>query len=371
MGGMIVCSLIYPFYIKWIKSKQFAQYLREDGPASHAYKQKTPTTGGVVFALVTVVLTQIIWGILGLKPQMWHYLPLAVGLGCGVLGFIDDYAKISSRSNIGISGYLRLGSELFIGLLLGLFLVMSSQQIAFLPFSRALSASLPGLAQLGTFADIGALVPPAFLFVVLTTVVVAATANAINIHDGMDGLSAGTSCQVFAVMGVMLLCIGEGYAGSNFLEYAVTCAVAAGALCGFLIFNRYPARIFMGDTGSLFIGGLMAGLVLAGGLTIWFVPLALIYVIETLSVMSQVVYFKLTKKLDGQDKLPLAKVLWIKLSRRLPGEGKRLFRMAPIHHHYEIVMAEKGWSEWQVVVCFWLTQFLLSAIVLFVFFALK
>ncbi|MBZ0185997.1 MAG: phospho-N-acetylmuramoyl-pentapeptide-transferase, partial [Candidatus Obscuribacterales bacterium] len=361
--------------INWIKSRQFAQYLREDGPRSHAYKQKTPTTGGVIFALVTVVLSQVAWSVMGLKPQMWHYLPLAVGLVCGILGFLDDFAKISSRSNTGISGYLRLAIELLVGLLLGLALVVTSQQISFVPGAQLFQSLFSGtLSPLNGFSAIAAYVPPAYLFIGLSTMVVAATANAINIHDGMDGLSAGTSCQVFAVLAVLLLVLAKGYGDGNFVEYAVVCAVAAGSLCGFLIFNCYPAKIFMGDTGSLFIGGLLGGLVVSGGLVVWFLPLAIIYIVETLSVIAQVVYFKLTKSIEsmpGSEKLSLAMVVFTKLTRRLPGEGKRLFRMAPIHHHFEIVMGEKGWSEWQVVICFWLLQFFLSAMVLIVFFALK
>src|SRR5205085_4570311 len=136
------------------------------------------------------------------------------------------------------------------------------------------------------------------------------------------------------------------------VQLAAVAAAGAGSVAGFLIYNRYKASIFMGDTGSLFLGGLMASLVLAGRLEIWFIPLSLIYILETLSVMIQVVYFKLTKDYQPEKAMSGPALVWLKLTRRLPGEGKRIFRMAPLHHHFEAVGAEKGLKEWQVVACF-------------------
>jgi phospho-N-acetylmuramoyl-pentapeptide-transferase len=147
----------------------------------------------------------------------------------------------------------------------------------------------------------------------------------------------------------------------------------AGALVGFLIFNRHPAQIFMGDTGSLFIGGLIAGLVLASGLLLWFIPLSAIYIAEAISVILQVVYFKISKPYEPPKPMSAPAILWLKLTKRLPGEGKRLFRMAPLHHHFEAVLITRGLNqdqaEWQVVAGFWLAQVLLCAITLASFFA--
>jgi phospho-N-acetylmuramoyl-pentapeptide-transferase len=208
---------------------------------------------------------------------------------------------------------------------------------------------------------------PVVIFVALCAFLAAATTNAVNLHDGMDGLAAGTSCQVFATLAVLLYETGQP-------AYATISATAAGALLGFLIYNKNPARIFMGDTGSLFIGGLMACLVMAGGLTLWFIPLSLIYILEALSVMAQVIYFKLTKEYKpaaGEKALTGLSLIKLKLTKRLPGEGKRLFRMAPLHHHYEAVFSEKGFVEWQVVAAFWMVQFFLCLGVLAAFEGLR
>ncbi len=123
----------------------------------------------------------------------------------------------------------------------------------------------------------------------------------------------------------------------------------------------------MGDCGSLFIGGLMAALVIAGKLELWFIPLALIYILETLSVMIQVVYFKLTKDYSGETPTATAKLVWLKLTKRLPGQGKRFFRMAPLHHHFEAVGSDRGFKEWEVVVCFWLAQLAVALVVFLIF----
>jgi phospho-N-acetylmuramoyl-pentapeptide-transferase len=158
----------------------------------------------------------------------------------------------------------------------------------------------------------------------------------------------------------MLLMTGQ-------VPLAVVATAAAGSVAGFLVYNRYKASIFMGDTGSLFLGGLMALLVVAGKLELWFIPLALVYIVETLSVIIQVVYFKLTKDYQPEKPMSAPALIWLKLTKRLPGEGKRFFKMAPLHHHFEAVGAEKGIAEWQVVAGFWLVQMALCLAVLATF----
>lgn len=133
-------------------------------------------------------------------------------------------------------------------------------------------------------------------------------------------------------------------------------SLAAGVMLGFLLFNKYPAKVFMGDTGSLFVGGLMAGLVVYGGLVLWFAALSFIYIVETVSVMAQVCYFKLTKPFQPEKPMSAISLAIYKLTHKLPGEGKRLFRMAPIHHHFEAIGADRGMKEWEVVVFFWFAQ---------------
>lgn len=357
--------MVMPLYIRRLKQLQINQFLREEGPKSHAHKAKTPTMGGLVFILTTT-LTLLVSGLVWLKGDASRSLNIVVtavtliGALCGVVGLLDDSAKVINKANKGISGFVRLGIETFLGLVLGLILI----------FFGGGSLILPNLAP--ALATAQSSFPAAFLFCALPAVLLlplaaflaAATTNAVNLHDGMDGLAAGTSCQVFATLSVLLYETGQ-------VGLATISATAAGALLGFLLYNKNPAQIFMGDTGSLFIGGLMACLVTAGGLTLWFIPLSLIYIVEALSVMAQVVYFKLTKPYTPEKPMSVLALVKLKLTKKLPGEGKRLFRMAPLHHHYEAVMSEKGWAEWQVVMAFWICQAILCFLVLGSFEALR
>lgn len=355
LAGFSCCVAVFPSYIKWIKEKQFQQYVREDGPRSHAAKDKTPTAGGVVFTLLTPIFVPVAWLLFGYKVEIWHLIPLAVALICGAIGFLDDFAKVTSRSNQGISGYIRLAIELGAGFCAGAILVALNQNILFVPYPETFQMLFGGTisSALGSHF-LGAWVPNPIFYILLSGFLVASTANAFNLHDGMDGLSSGTGCQVFACISLIL-----SFYGDTFMQFSLLAAGVAGALCAFLVFNKYPARVFMGDTGSLFVGGLMGALVLAGGMVFLFIPLAAIYIVEALSVMAQVIYFKLTKKMEGEESLPLFKVILTKLTKKLPGEGKRLLRMAPVHHHFEVVLQEKGVAEWQVVLMFWLVQALI------------
>jgi len=364
--SLFFSAVLYPSYIQWLKKKQVEQFLREDGPQSHAHKAKTPTMGGVVFSIVATIASIGSWFFL---KETSLIIPvaaiLAVAVLCGMIGFIDDYAKFAQKNNKGISGYIRFSAEVMLGALLGLVLLQCSHQMILVPFAGQLMDIFGGHASVIlsglTGQQLSVWVPPWLIFIPLSSFLIVATANSLNLHDGMDGLAGGTASQVFASLAIMLFATGQ-------VGYALIAASAAGALCGFLLFNRNPAKIFMGDTGSLFIGGLIGALVVAGGLVIWFVPLALVYILESLSVIIQVVTFKLTKKLEGEEKMPIHKVIITKLTKRIPGDGKRVFRMAPLHHHYEAVFADKGVPEWQVVAMFWVVQFLICAATLLVFF---
>jgi len=363
--ALALTALFMPSYIKWLKSRQINQFLREDGPASHAHKAKTPTMGGMVFIFTTLVTTIVISFLPGATHDGSYFAVIITGVLCGIVGLVDDSAKVIQKANKGISAYVRLGIEFVFGAILAMVLVSLNVNRLIVP--SAFYSILHG--QWGTMPDItqpvAIMILPALAMVALGAFLTAATTNAVNLHDGMDGLAAGTSCQIFAVMAAILFLTGAD--GSVQYGYATISATVAGALLGFLIFNKNPAQIFMGDTGSLFIGGLMACIVLAGGITVWFVPLSLIYIAETLSVIAQVGYFRLTKPYSADKSMSAAALILMKLTKRLPGEGKRLFRMAPLHHHYEAVMAEKGWAEWQVVLAFWGVQFLLCAAVLLTF----
>jgi phospho-N-acetylmuramoyl-pentapeptide-transferase len=180
----------------------------------------------------------------------------------------------------------------------------------------------------------------------------------------MDGLAAGTSFMVLLTLTIMLVTL-------HMPALAGVAATACGAIGGFLIYNKNPAKVFMGDTGSLFIGGLLASLVLASGTLLYFIPLSLIYVAEAASSLLQMSFFKLTKPYTPEKPMSKPALALYKLTHRLPGDGKRIFRMAPLHHHFEAVLAEHGVKESQVVVRFWLVQLGLCSAVLILFFALR
>ncbi len=348
LASMAVGLCIFPFYIKWLKTKQVEQYLREEGPKSHAVKAKTPTMGGLGFILAIYV--GMIPALLMTAQAPWTSMIILGAAGvCALLGFADDYGKVTSKSNKGISAKFRLAVEFLLGLGLALglwFLTADAGKVILFPSPDG-SIYFYALPLLG--------------FIGASMFIMAATTNAINLHDGMDGLAGGTCFLAFATMAVILLVTGQH-------ANAAIASAAAGGLASFLVFNKNPAKVFMGDTGSLFLGGLMGALVMSGGLILWFVPLSLIYIAETVSVIMQVSYFKLTKEFTpDKPMLPIA-VAWHKLTHKLPGEGKRIFRMAPLHHHFEAVMAERNTGEASVVSMFWLAQALLCAAILSAFF---
>ncbi|MBI2811195.1 MAG: phospho-N-acetylmuramoyl-pentapeptide-transferase [Candidatus Melainabacteria bacterium] len=342
----ISAILLYP-YIGWLKKFQIQQYLREDGPKSHAHKAKTPTSGGVCIIIASLV-TMLIW-MFAIEKALDKYVALVFvwGLVCGLVGLVDDMAKVMQKGNKGVSGKVRLGIETCVGLGLGWLLYQTGTTL-FYP-SHTVTAPATVFVQ-GHHVGV-------FFYLAFGAFLTAAVSNAVNLHDGMDGLAAGTSSQVFATMALIFLATGQ-------INFAVMSAIMAGAVLGFILWNRNPASVFMGDTGSLFIGGIMAALVIAGGIVIWFIPLSLIYNAEALSVMAQVAYYKLTKPFTPEKPMSAPALVVYKLTHKLPGEGKRIFRMAPLHHHFEAVFGEKGVAEWEVVVGFWVAQFILCLLTL-------
>ena len=368
------------------------QYLREEGPKSHEHKAKTPTAGGVCF-MVAAVVTSIAW-LVYTKSFDWSVaIVIGWGLACGLLGLVDDLAKVKQKTNKGVSARMRLIVETLLGCALGAAIYFVGTPLyghgaIILPGGISLSGihlpgiylgnlnqgdlNLAGLSSAAVSSGAINIVPPAqvhvtliklslLLWVPLAAFLTAATTNAVNLHDGMDGLAAGTGAQVFATLALIFLATGQ-------LSFAVLSAAMAGGVLGFLLWNRYPAAIFMGDTGSLFLGAMMAALVVSGGVVFWFVPLSLIYIVEALSVMAQVSYYKLTKPYTPEKPISSLALAWYKLTHKLPGEGKRIFRMAPLHHHFEAALAEQGITEWQVVAGFWLVQLGLSLAVLALFY---
>ena len=300
-------SLLGLWAVPLLQRLKAGQVIREDGPQSHLAKAGTPTMGGIFFVpvalLMSIILSSI--GFASLKPELIATLLLTLVLGG--LGFVDDLQVLLKKSNKGISAKLRLAIEFGSGLIFALWLLKFSPTVTTVNFPLGLS------------------IPLGFLFVGLAVFVVAAESNAVNLTDGMDGLAAGT-CAI-ALLGLGLV------VANDWPSLMIFCACLSGGCIGFLMHNHNPAKVFMGDTGSLALGASLAAVgLISNSLWALFIISGL-FLAESLSVISQVLYYKATKDSDGQ--------------------GKRLFKMAPLHHHFEL----SGWHETKVVGIFYLIVF--------------
>lgn len=291
--GVVV--LLGPLAIPLLRRLKFGQVVREDGPAAHKAKTGTPTMGGL---MLLAGITASVLVVYRDSPQVW--LMWMVTLSCGGLGFIDDYIKVVLKRNLGLKAKQKLFGQIVIALLFSWLVTQT--------MGRGTELWVPGLDQRW---DVG------FLFHALVFFIIVGTTNAVNLTDGLDGLAAGTSVVAMGIYAGIAYYLGQ-------LAVAGFFAAVTGACLGFLVYNRHPAKIFMGDTGSLALGGaLAAGAVLTR--TELVLPLiGAIFVAEALSVIIQVISFKST--------------------------GRRVFRMSPLHHHFEL----GGWSETKVVAVFWL-----------------
>jgi phospho-N-acetylmuramoyl-pentapeptide-transferase len=291
---IILCPIVIPF----LKRLKFGQYIREEGPQSHQKKSGTPTMGGIVI-LVSVVVTCLFY----IKDYPNIVPILFVTLGYGLIGFLDDYIKIVMKRNLGLRAWQKMLGQLIVTAVFGYYLMNYTDvgTTILIPFTG------------GKLVDISWLYIPMFFIVMLGTV------NGSNFTDGLDGLESSVTVLIATFFSVVAIIAPIG---ANSGISPITLAVG-GSLLGFLIYNVYPARVFMGDTGSLALGGFVAATACVLRMPLFIVLVALIYLVEILSVMIQVTYFKLTG-------------------------GKRIFKMAPIHHHFELC----GWSETRVVAVF-------------------
>ena len=296
--GFAVSMLVTARMIPFMKQKQFGQYIREEGPKEHLSKAGTPTMGGIAFILGTTAAVIVSMFMPG-SDTMGKIAILLSMYAFGAVGFIDDYNKIAKKQNEGLTPKQKLILQAVFGLALAIFMMSKEGTAMFIPFFRKT-------------VDIGILYIPFVVFIEI------AMANAVNLTDGLDGLASSNSAIVactFAIIGMSV------HGGSE--PMAVAGQALFGALVGFFLYNHYPAQIFMGDTGSMALGGVLSAMAIVGHME-WLLPIAgLIYVIEALSVIIQVTYFK-------------------------KSGGKRVFRMAPVHHHFEA----KGWSENKIVLVF-------------------
>lgn len=300
----ILCPIVIPFLHKL----KFGQQVREDGPQAHLKKQGTPTMGGLIF-LTAVVITSLLY--IRDYPRIIPVLFMTVGFG--VIGFLDDYIKIVMKRSEGLNPVQKLIGQFIITGIFVYYLVCSGE------VDTSMLVPFTGGFEHGLYLNLG------FLFIPFVFFVVLGTDNGVNFTDGLDGLC--TSVTILVATFLTIISIGENSGISP-----ITGAVV-GSLLGFLLFNVYPAKVFMGDTGSLALGGFVSASAFMMQIPLFIPIIGLIYLVEVLSVIMQVSYFKAT-------------------------HGKRIFRMAPIHHHFEL----GGWSETRVVAVFSIVTALLCLV---------
>lgn len=328
--ALFICLAFGPQMIRWLRALRVGQVVRQEGLQSHLIKAGTPTMGGVLIIVSTVVST-LLWAQLA---NPFVIISMLVLLWLGSLGFLDDYLKVVRRRTEGLVGRYKLIGQATLGLLVGLFML-------YYPLSDTPTTwtSLPFLAEWHLrFAPI--------LFVPWVMFVLAGASNAVNLSDGLDGLAGGLSAIAAATFGVFAYLIGRSdtsrYLSLFYMpgagELTIFCFALAGASLGFLWFNAHPAEVFMGDTGSLALGGALASVAILLKAEFLLVIIGGVFVIEALSVMAQ--------------------VSWFKYTARRHGRGQRLLLMSPLHHHFE----KAGWAESKIIVRFWILGLLFSLI---------
>lgn len=301
--AFLVSTAMGRYYIPWLRKIKAGQTIKEIGPSWHMSKQGTPTMGGVLFitAVAAVCLT-VGFGCM-LDGEWGHMIVLLFALIFGAIGFLDDWEKLKKKQNLGLSAKAK-------------FLLQLVAALVFLLLMRELGYCMPHLYI--PFWNVTVEMAP-WLYFVFAAFIIVGTVNAVNLTDGVDGLAAGTSMPVcfFFVMVTFLW-------GTQFLALGIFASGLLGGLLGFLVYNYNPAKVFMGDTGSLFLGGAIAALAFAFDMPLILVPLGVMFIIETLSDIIQVGYFKIS-------------------------HGKRVFKMAPFHHHLEMGgWSGRKWSEKQL-----------------------
>ena len=304
MAAMLICIFVGPKFIEYLRVREFGQHIREDGPQEHHAKAGTPTMGGlIIFAAICVPFLVLS----DRDPQ--SLAVFGVAMGCAALGFADDYIKIVKRRSLGLSGRWKLLGQLILALALWW---VARHEVGLEPilYFRIGDASI----------DLGPV-----LYFVLVFLVIAGTSNGVNLTDGLDGLAAGCAAIV------LLAYIGITFITTGFHDLSVLAGCLVGACVGFLWFNAFPATVFMGDTGSLGLGGAIAGLAVMTKTEELLVLLGGIFVVEALSVLIQVFSFQTFRK--------------------------RVFLMAPIHHHFEML----EWTENKIIVRFWIAASMCGA----------
>lgn len=318
--AFLLCWMWGPYFIRRLQEKHFGQSIRDDGPQTHKKKAGTPTMGGGLILLSTLVPC-LLWVDM-FNPLVWAVLVITWGFGA--IGYIDDWLKVSKKNSKGLSGKIRLAGEFLIS---GLTIAVLVHH-----FGLSTTVAVPFLKNL-TF-DLG------YFYIVFSSLVIVGTANAVNLTDGLDGLAIVPVMISATTLGLFAYVAGH-FAIANYLqiphvigagELTPVAATIVAAGMGFLWFNTYPAQVFMGDVGSLSLGGFLGAMAVITKNELLMVILGGVFVVEALSVITQVISFKLT--------------------------GKRVFKMAPIHHHFEL----KGLTETKIIVRFWIVSILLAVL---------
>lgn len=311
--SFVIAIILGLIIIPILKKLKVGQIERDDGPKSHLKKQGTPTMGGIIM-MITMILsvtgTYVFFSVTGRIDIANKILPMLIlTLGFGVIGFIDDFKKLVLKNTDGLKPKYKMLGLLIISVAFVIYLIQGAHlgTEIFIPFVK-------------TYIEI-----PLILYIPFAIIVILATTNAINLTDGIDGLSSSVSAIIVTTLVIIGILIGLP-------EVSIFGSIIIGAILGFLVFNLHPAKVFMGDTGSLLLGGVISALALYMKMPLILLIIALVPVLETLSVILQVIYYKKT--------------------------GKRLFKMAPLHHHFEL----SGWKENKVVIIFSTVTLLLCII---------
>ncbi|NDK32289.1 phospho-N-acetylmuramoyl-pentapeptide-transferase [Nesterenkonia haasae] len=337
--GLILTLLGTPLFIRFLVKRGYGQFIRDDGPTTHHVKRGTPTMGGAVIILAVIIAYAATHAVLfftndmAAGPSASGLLLLLLMTGMGLVGFFDDAAKITKKQSLGLSPWAKITGQAAVGILFAVLALQFPNDQDITPASTAISFVRETVLD---FAVLGTVVG-GILFVIWANVINTAATNAVNLTDGLDGLASAATAMVTAAYVIISIwqynqsCGGVRavesvcYSVRDPMDMATLAAIITGALIGFLWWNTSPAKIFMGDTGSLALGGALAGFAILTHTQLLFVILCGLFVIITVSVIIQVGYFKLSK-------------------------GKRVFLMAPLQHHFEL----KGWAEVTVVVRFWI-----------------
>lgn len=322
--AMIISFALGPYLIKRLKALDIGQTIREDGPHTHYAKAGTPTMGGILI-LISVLIPTLLWSNL---TNRYVWIVLLVTTGLGLMGFLDDYLKLIRKRSLGLRAREKFGFQIALGFLVGLYLYLypadsMTTKIA-IPFSKEWTP------------DLGV------LYIAFVILVIVGSSNAVNLTDGLDGLAIGPIIIASGAFAILAYLTGHANVAwylrifnvKGAGELTIFCGAIAGASLGFLWFNSYPAQVFMGDVGALALGGSIGAVAILTKHELLLLFIGGLFVVETLSVIFQVVSYKLT--------------------------GKRIFKMAPLHHHFEL----KGWSEPKIIVRFWIMAFILALLAL-------